>query len=287
MTETTAILAKNPRLWFGGEGKNEDPRAQREDLGDDNVKASDYGIKNLKRIIVALPAWTKQPNDQYEDRMEMWKSVVSQFNRYTNHVLKNVGGRYLNNMPGQKPYEVAPAQKGRDAVDYLSRQLFDAPEWLYPTTMTDISGTDAVEAISNEQARVLKVMLNPALMDKIYKDQRAPGAYQFKDYLNDVYRSVWKPLTGLSEVKARTRRMLERTYVEQLNAILNPVKTEKAGAADRIQSSDVLLYAEQQLDTIEKFCKTQATHSTGINLMHYNDLLRQLKLIRERRVTVK
>ena len=167
MTETTAILAKNPRLWFGGEGKNEDPRAQREDLGDDNVKASDYGIKNLKRIIVALPAWTKQPNDQYEDRMEMWKSVVSQFNRYTNHVLKNVGGRYLNNMPGQKPYEVAPAQKGRDAVDYLSRQLFDAPEWLYPTTMTDISGTDAVEAISNEQARVLKVMLNPALMDKI------------------------------------------------------------------------------------------------------------------------
>ena len=178
MTETTAILAKNPRLWFGGEGKNEDPRAQREDLGDDNVKASDYGIKNLKRIIVALPAWTKQPNDQYEDRMEMWKSVISQFNRYTNHVLKNVGGRYLNNMPGQKPYEVAPAQKGRDAVDYLSRQLFDAPEWLYPTTMTDISGTDAVEAISNEQARVLKVMLNPALMDKIYKDQRAPGAYQ-------------------------------------------------------------------------------------------------------------
>ena len=105
--------------------------------------------------------------------------------------------------------------------------------------------------------------------------------------MNDVYRSVWKPLTGLSEVKARTRRMLERTYVEQLNAILNPVKTEKAGAADRIQSSDVLLYAEQQLDTIEKFCKTQAAHSTGINLMHYNDLLRQLKLIRERRVTVK
>ena len=153
------------------------------------MKASDYGIKNLKRIIVALPAWTKQPNDQYEDRMEMWKSVVSQFNRYTNHVLKNVGGRYLNNMPGQKPYEVAPAQKGRDAVDYLSRQLFDAPEWLYPTTMTDISGTDAVEAISNEQARVLKVMLNPALMDKIYKDQRAPGAYQFKDYLAAIDRS--------------------------------------------------------------------------------------------------
>ena len=59
MTETTAILAKNPRLWFGGEGTNEDPRAQREDLGDDNVKASDYGVKNLQRVIANLPQWTR------------------------------------------------------------------------------------------------------------------------------------------------------------------------------------------------------------------------------------
>ena len=66
LTETSKVLATNPRLWFGGEGKNEDPRAQTEDLGDDNVKASDYGIKNLKRIIVALPTWTHQTNDRYE-----------------------------------------------------------------------------------------------------------------------------------------------------------------------------------------------------------------------------
>ena len=108
----------------------------------------------------------------------MWKSVISQFNRYTNHVLKNVGGRYINNMPGQKPYEVAPAQKGRDAVDYLSRQLFDAPVWLYPSTMTDVSGVNAVDEISAQQGRVLKVLLNGSLIDKIYKDQFAAGAYQ-------------------------------------------------------------------------------------------------------------
>ena len=34
------------------------------------MKASDYGIKNLKRIVAKLPEWTRQPNDQYEDRME-------------------------------------------------------------------------------------------------------------------------------------------------------------------------------------------------------------------------
>lgn len=287
MDETTAILAKNPRLWFGGEGRNEDPRAQTEDLGDDNVKASDYGIKNLKRIVVALPEWTRQKNDQYKDRIEMWQSVIQQFNRYTNHVLKNVGGRYLNNMPGQKPYEVAPAQKGRDAVDYIGRQLFDAPLWLYPSTMTDVTGVDAADEISAQQTRVLKTLLNASLLDKIYKDQQAKGAYQFTDYLNDVFRIVWKPLTGLNDVKARTRRLLERAYVEQLDSLLNPTKKEKPTPADRVNSSDAMLYMEQHLAKIEAFCKAQAAQSKDIDLLHYNDLLRQLKLIRERRVVVK
>ncbi len=287
MDETTAILAKNPRLWFGGEGRNEDPRAQTEDLGDDNVKASDYGIKNLKRIVVALPEWTRQKNDQYKDRIEMWQSVIQQFNRYTNHVLKNVGGRYLNNMPGQKPYEVAPAQKGRDAVDYIGRQLFDAPLWLYPSTMTDVTGVDAAGEISAQQTRVLKMLLNASLLDKIYKDQQAKGAYQFTDYLNDVFRTVWKPLTGLNDVKARTRRLLERAYVEQLDSLLNPAKKEKPTPADRANSSDAMLYMEQHLAKIEAFCKAQAAQSKDIDLLHYNDLLRQLKLIRERRVVVK
>ncbi|WP_314666182.1 zinc-dependent metalloprotease [Prevotella aurantiaca] len=287
MDETTAILAKNPRLWFGGEGRNEDPRAQTEDLGDDNVKASDYGIKNLKRIVVVLPEWTRQKNDQYKDRIEMWQSVIQQFNRYTNHVLKNVGGRYLNNMPGQKPYEVAPAQKGRDAVDYIGRQLFDAPLWLYPSTMTDVTGVDAAGEISAQQTRVLKTLLNASLLDKIYKDQQAKGAYQFTDYLNDVFRTVWKPLTGLNDVKARTRRLLERAYVEQLDSLLNPAKKEKPTPADRANSSDAMLYMEQHLAKIEAFCKAQAAQSKDIDLLHYNDLLRQLKLIRERRVVVK
>lgn len=286
MTETTAILSKNPRLWFGGEGKNEDPRAQTEDLGDDNVKASDYGIKNLKRVIAALPEWTKQPNDQYEDRLEMWKSVLGQFNRYTNHVLKNVGGRYLNNMPGQKPYEVAPAKKGRDAVDYLARQLFDAPVWLYPSSMTSIAGTDVIDEISAQQTRVVRLLLNGTLMDKIYKDQQAPGAYQFSDYLDDVFKGVWKPLSGLGEVQSRTRRILERNYIDQINQLLNPIKKDKASAPDRSNTSDVMLYVSQHLDKIEQFCQQQLAKSESIDRLHYQDILRQIKLIGERRVNV-
>ena len=52
-----------PRLWFGGEGSGDDPRAQTEDLSDNAVVAGEYGIKNLKRILANLPAWTKEEAD--------------------------------------------------------------------------------------------------------------------------------------------------------------------------------------------------------------------------------
>lgn len=287
MTETTKILAGNPRLWFGGEGKNEDPRAQTEDLSDDNVKASDYGIKNLKRVITNLPQWTKQPNDRHDDLLEMWKAAIGQFNRYTNHVLKNIGGRYLNNMPGKKPYEIAPAFKQKEAVDYFARQLFDAPLWLYPRNIVDLAGTNVVNEIGGMQQRVLKVMLSPAIMQKIYDDQNAKEAYRYTDYLNDVFTAVWKPLSGQSDIKARIRRDLERTYVELIDGILNPVAKEKGTTTGTGSSTDVVLYMQQHLDKIENYCKAQAVKATGIDKLHFQDLLRRIKLIRDRQVTVK
>ena len=288
MTETTKVLASNPRLWFGGEGRNEDSRAQTEDLGDDNVKASDYGIKNLKRVVAGLPEWTRQTNDRHDDLQEMWKSAKGQFNRYNNHVMKNIGGRYLNNMPGRKPYEVAPASRQREAVAYFGRQLFDAPFWLYPQNIVDITGTDVAGDISSQQTRVLKVMMTPAMLGTIYDDSfSSQQAYRLPDYLADVFAAVWRPLTGASALKDKTRRTLERAYLENINSLLNPTDKDKAGINARANNSDIQLYVEQHLDRVERFCQAQAAIASGIDKLHYADLLRQIKLIKEERVTVK
>ena len=126
MAETTRILAANPRLWFGGEGMDEDPRSQTEDLGDNSMKASDYGIRNLKRVVASLPEWTRQDNDL----AEMYASVRDQYGRYCNHVATHLGGRYLNNMPGKEPFELQPAALQLEALDFLGRQVFEAPLWL-------------------------------------------------------------------------------------------------------------------------------------------------------------
>ena len=295
MAETTKILAKNPRLWFGGEGRNEDPRAQTEDLGDNNMKASDYGVKNLKRVIANLPKWTHEENDQYDDLTEMYGSVRDQFRRYTNHVIKNIGGRYLNNMPGKKPYEVAPASIQKEAVDWISRQLFTAPMWLYPTNITEITGTDASASIEQEQQRVLKIMMTPAILNKIYNDSFSSAqAYQVDDYLNDVFQTVWKPLNSKNAIQNKVRRSLQRAYLDNLNDILNPSakaggneSATRAASTSRSAGNDIQLYVQQQLAKVKKFCQQQAATTSGINTLHFKDLLREVKLIEDRQTTVR
>ena len=302
MTETTKILAENPRYWFSGEGKDEDPRSQMEDLGDDNMKANDYGVKNLKRVIANLPQWAHQENYQYDDLNEMYKSVRNQFRLYTHQVLKNVGGHYLNNMPGQKPVEIAPAWKEKEAVDWIGRNIFDAPLWLYPANLTEKSDINASDDIEGQQKSALSSLLSASTINKIYNDSFTTGKdiLQLTDYLNTLFNNVWKPLNSQSEINNKLRRSLERNYLSRINSVLNPEKNSSTnsdsgkllaalfgGSTDGASNSDAILYLLQHLDKIENYCKTQTTTSVGINKMHYQDLLQQIKLIRDRRTTVK
>ena len=281
MTETTNILKGNPRLWFGGEGRNEDPRAQTEDLSDNNVKASEYGIKNLKRVIQHLPQWTKEENDQYDDLVEMHKAVTDQFNRYMNHVAKNIGGRFINNMPGTEPYAPVPVARQREALQYLGRNIFEAPEWLYPANIMSKMGSDAGATQLNQQTNLLTRLMTPLMLSNI-----GTSEYAIDQYLDDLFAQVWKAPAG-STFQAKARRQLQRSYIQNLNTLLNPSATELKGAMGQSYNSDAMLYVLQNLKKVEDFCQQQMKASEGINALHFEDLLREIKLIRDRRTTVK
>ena len=44
-----------------------DPRAQTEDLGDNAMKASEYGIKNLKWMFRNCRHWLNEKGENYDD----------------------------------------------------------------------------------------------------------------------------------------------------------------------------------------------------------------------------
>lgn len=105
-------------------------------------------------------------------------------------------------------------------------------------------------------------------------------------YLNKLFSTVWKPIDNENSIKNNARRSLQRSYIDSLNSLLNP--DEKAKKSDNgYYNSDAILYASQHLDKVESYVKLQAAKATGINKVHYNDILRQLKLIRERQTNIK
>ena len=117
------------------------------------------------------------------------------------------------------------------------------------------------------------------------------GNYPVDEYLNDLFNVVWQPLDNASEWKNQARRQLERSYVQNLDRLLNPAESEvKTVAGQRAYSGDAMLYVMQQLEKIETYCQKQlralSTQPSSINALHYTDLLRELRLIRERRTTL-
>jgi Met-zincin/Domain of unknown function (DUF5117)/Domain of unknown function (DUF5118) len=221
-------LKANPRLWFGGEGFNQDPRAQTEDLGDNSMKASEYGIKNLKFILPNLPEWTREEADKYDNLDGMYKQVVGQFSRYMGHVLKNVGGVYENYHSVEQPGDVyAPSPKAtqREAVAFLSSQLFETPRWLLDNEILNkISNPSSGDPVGSIQTSVLNSLLSASRMNALLQSANRFGetqVYTVEDLLTETRKAIWNELSTHQSIEVH-RRNLQKTYTEALISIINP-----------------------------------------------------------------
>ena len=280
-SETTKAL-ENRRLWWcGDEGKGTDPRSQTEDLGDNQMKANEYGVKNLKRVMQNILKWTAQPDGQYDDLMTVHKGVRAQFQRYVNHVQKYLNGRYVNNAPGQPVHDYVPRALQQEALQWLDRNVLEAPLWLYPDDVVERLGIDATDEIRSRQQTLIALMLSPGMLYNLHETSlRAKQPYPLADYLNDVFAAVWKPLNNKDERQNDFRRQQQRSYMYFVDHLLNPTDQDKGGINVTAHRSDALLYAEQHLDQIESYLKGQ--QATGINARHYQNLLLQVKKIRDK-----
>ncbi|GIZ16339.1 zinc-dependent metalloprotease [Capnocytophaga catalasegens] len=127
----------NPLYFYGEQQSSKniiDPRSQSEDLGDDPVKASQYGLKNLQRVTEHILQWTAEKDADYYKAGKLYTEVINQWQLYNRHVMNNIGGLYRNNLvqnDGQKTYIPVPYQRQKEAVEYLNTHVFTLPQWLF------------------------------------------------------------------------------------------------------------------------------------------------------------
>jgi hypothetical protein len=224
LKKITTEKLKNKRLWFGTETNPDDPRSQSEDLGNDAMKASLYGIKNLQRIVPNLIEWSRLPNEDYESLSEMYTQVVSQFGRYLGHVAKNIGGIYETpsmNEANSPVYEYTPKKTQQEAVKFISEQLFSTPKWLIQQDIFNKTGEDVLFIIGNRQENILNRLLNTGTLNKLYRTETALGtnAYKATDLLNDLRKAVFSEVYSRSSTDIY-RRNLQKMYTEKLISLL-------------------------------------------------------------------
>ena len=217
---------KNNRLWFGTETNPDDPRSQSEQVGDDAMKGSFYGIKNLQRIVPNLHQWTKESNEDFEGLRTIYQEVIGQFNRYNGHVAKYIGGIMETPKTQEQAgpvYELVSKSKQKEAVEFLQKQLFTTPTWLIDQSIFDKTGLSGLTVIGSAQDNMLNRILSTRTLNKLVEGEAAAGskAYGVVEFLGDLKKGIWSELTTARAIDVY-RRNLQKSYVNTLINILNP-----------------------------------------------------------------
>jgi hypothetical protein len=279
---------KNRRLWFGTETNPDDPHSQNEDLGDNAMKASDYGIKNLQRIIVKLPEWTKEENKGYDDLENMYNQLTTQFGRYMGHVAKNIGGIYENPKTVEQEgviYEYTPAATQREAMDFLNRQLFTTPKWLLDENILADIGETPVQVVYRSQDAVLNRLLSAHTLNKLLAGEAATGtsAYKITDFFGDMQNDIFTEVKNNQAIDVY-RRNLQKLYVQKLidlvkpkpieNVVVIPAAARRGPAQQReLEQTDAVSVAKAQLRLINNMIKTALPNTTdAMSSYHLQDL---------------
>ena len=236
--------ANNPRLRFLTESSIYDPRAQSEDLGDNPMIASAYGIKNLQRIVPNIATWTKEEAEGYARANELYDNVFGQYRRYINHNIKWVGGMYQNPKTSEQQgsiYEPVSASMQRDAVKFVNEQLFQTPSWLLdPTILPLIKPQNSVDAIAKLQESTLNSLFQNERMLRIIEGTAiVPTTYNLSDLFQDMRVGIWAELYK-GENCSIYRRNLQKIHLEKLINLCN------TSAAD-IKRSDIPSVARAEL----------------------------------------
>lgn len=270
---------KDPRLHFGTESNQFDPRLQSEQVGDNPMIAGRYGIKNLNRIVNNLKKWTAKPNEDYENLSLMYDQVTGQFGRYLGHVSKYIGGQTetpKNIEQEGAVYEVVPKAQQKEALQFLNENIFQTPDWLLRNEIFVKTGKSSVEVVERLQNSVLNRILSPSVVQMMYLSSTADtNAYPVIEYMSDLKQMMFTAEPDLF------RRNLQRNYIGSMINLLNAKPTTASSSrffrsVSISDNSDVKAVVRGTLNSLKNDLKSRPA-SDAVVKYHYEDLVYRLE----------
>lgn len=275
--------AGDPKFKFGRQSSDFDPQSQTEAISNNPVKASTYGINNLKFVAENLPEWTSEITNDYSDLEELYGEMLGVWSRYVGHVVTNVGGVYENiKKPNQSGsiYSYVDEAVQQESVKWLNENAFETPLWLIDESiLQNISHTGYFETMRSLQERHLNNLLSFERIGRLMNAETVnTDYYSALELFNDVQNGLFKGNPSKLDIY---KRDLQRAYVERLGYMMTQeLQRGRGDGFYDVSQSDVRALARGQLESLQSQLRSSIRNTSDtVTQFHYNDLLERIDMI--------
>jgi hypothetical protein len=259
--------ADNPIYRFGGQ--RFDPSSQTEGIGNDQVKSSTYGVKNLKIVAKNLPNWTSNQTNNYDDLGELYGELLSVWGRYSGHVAGNIGGVYeFNKKPAQSGDIYVPVSKAKqkESMKWLQKNVFETQDWLLDKNILNkIDETGYTNKLGRYQNRYLGSLLNYRTLYRMIEAEVIQGEfYAASDMVRDLRRGIFYETNATKNVDLQ-RRNLQKAFIKRMHVLMND---------ELAKSTDISSIVRGELTTLKHQLNTANKRAVNrITKYHYRDAI--------------
>ncbi|MDB4201372.1 zinc-dependent metalloprotease [Polaribacter sp.] len=265
--------ANDPKYRFGGQ--RFDPSSQTEGIGNDQVKASTYGVKNLKIVAKNLPKWTSDQTNNYEDLSELYGELLSVWNRYVGHVAGNIGGVYeFNKKPEQNGNVYKTVAKDRQiaSLNWLLKNTFDTQRWLLDKNILNkIDETGYSDRILRYQNRHLNTLLNVKTLKRMIDAEIIETEfYTVSDMLRTLRKGVFSETKKTQNVDL-FRRNLQKSFIDRMGILMNDSSTK---------NTDISSIVRGELVTLKYIISIASKRAIStMTKYHYRDCIHKIEML--------
>ena len=249
----------NPIYQFGSGGN--DPNAQTENIGDDPVKATAYGLSNLKIVAKNLEEWTTQDGQTFDDLQELYMELIGVYRRYIYHVVALIGGvNETRIVKGQEaiPYYNVSVQKQREALASLEQNLWKTQTWLFePELISRFVNEGHLDLIANLQKAALYRILNQERLNTMLSTQLTVMGQGLEP--SELIASLASSIVLNKKQPDLLERQLQIAFIERSKELLEDEKTH----------SDIRAALNQTNQNIERWLRKQKNASSETLKNHF------------------
>ena len=219
----------NPIYMFGS--SRGDPNTQTENIGDDPIKASTYGLKNLKIVANNFMDWIHEPNKDYSDLNEIYDELLGVYSRYIFHVIGIVGGinQTLHNTNQVDVFTYVNVDKAyqMEALSFLDLELWKTPNWLRnKKIISQINNLDGLYKIEKIQERAINSLLSNYRLNKMLSASKTieGNGLEFDNLIDILFESIIDKIAP----KDQFSRNLQISFTKKINTLIEEDDLEDA-----------------------------------------------------------